>query len=74
MAYARQKFNAGVGSNILAHQDQPSDVGNRLRDTGTFKSNITFNAFEAPQKAAHESNKARDRQFTGNAVQPGATR
>lgn len=48
MSYARSKFNAGVGSNILAQNDQPSDVGNKLRETGTFKSNITFNAFEAP--------------------------
>jgi len=60
MSYARSKFNAGVGSNILAHQDQPTDMGNKLRETGTFKSNITFNAFEAPQKAAHQNNKARD--------------
>ena len=49
-------------------------MGKKLRETGTFKSNITFNAFEAPQKAGYENNKLRDRQFVGNAVQPGATR
>jgi hypothetical protein len=49
-------------------------MGNRLRETGTFKSNITFNAFEAPGKQTHISDKLRERQFVGNAVQPGATR
>jgi hypothetical protein len=48
MSYARSKFNAGVGSNILANHDQPTDNAKNMRETGTFKSNITFNAYVAP--------------------------
>ena len=48
MSYARSKFNAGVGSNILSQQNEPTDNGKNLRVTGTWKSNITFSAFEAP--------------------------
>lgn len=74
MAQARAQFNKGVGNNILSHAVEPTDVGNKLRETGTFKSNITFNAFEAPNKKTFQNDKARDRQFAGNAVQPPATR
>lgn len=44
MSYARDKFNAGVGSNILQHADQNADLAGRERATNTFKSNISFNA------------------------------
>jgi hypothetical protein len=43
MAYARSKFNAEVGNNLLSHDAYPTDLSSKkLRDTNTFKSNITF--------------------------------
>ena len=54
-------FNKGVGSNILSHDVNPSDVGSNIRETGTTKSNITFNAFEAPAKKGFQADKARER-------------
>jgi hypothetical protein len=51
MSYARDKFNAGVGTNILQHADQNADLAGRERMNNTFKSNITFNAFQPTANA-----------------------
>ncbi len=72
--YARQKLHSEFGNNITAHQTGPSDLGGKMRDTNTFKSNIAFNSYEPARKQEAESKARRDRQFVDNPVQPGATR
>ena len=73
---ARQVMMSQYGNNLYAHDNiQPSDTVANQRHTATFKSNFSFSASGPHARAVeHESKIKRDRQFTDNPLQPGATR
>ena len=73
---AREVMRSQYGNNLHAHDSiAPSDTVSNQRHTATFKSNFSFNA-SGPHAAAQEFNQkqVRDRQFTGNPLNSGATR
>jgi hypothetical protein len=73
---ARQVMMSQYGNNLYAHDNiTPSDTVQNQRHTDTFKSNFNFAASGPYARAVeHESKIKRDRQFTDNPLQPGATR
>lgn len=73
---AREVMRSQYGNNLYAHDAiAPTEAVQNQRHTATFKSNINFNASGPHSRALeHESKIKRDRQFTDNPLQPGATR
>lgn len=73
---AREVMKSQYGNNLYAHDNmQPSEAVQNQRHTATFKSNFSFGQHAPHAKAVeHESKIRRDRQFTDNPLQPGATR
>lgn len=69
-------MKAEYGKNLYSHDAiNPSDPGTSQRQTNTFKSNISFNnQGDHPSAMEFKQKQRRDRQFTNNPLQPGATR
>ena len=61
------------GNMITYHDEYNAGDDTRMRQTNTFKSNISFNDATAGMGDARAAN-GRARQFEPNPVQPGATR